>query len=72
MSESSPDLPELKQEEKDVALLREALRVLLGKLGYNQEARVPIILLIDGSLVLLTVIYYYAYLRIRDIHNRLK
>lgn len=46
--------------------------VLLGRLGYSMQARVPVILMIDGSLVLLTAIYFYAYVKIRGIRNRLK
>lgn len=46
--------------------------VLLGKLGYSVQARVPVIFMIDGSLLLLTGIYFYAYLQIRAIRNRLK
>ncbi len=48
------------------------ISVLLGKLGYNIQARIPIILLIDGSLIFLTMVYIYAYFRIRRIRNRIE
>lgn len=48
------------------------MSVLLGTLGYSMETRVPVIFLIDGSLVILTAIYFYAYFQIRAIRNRLK
>ena len=46
--------------------------VLLGKLGYSMQARVPVIFLIDGSLVILTLTYFYAYFRIRGIRNKIE
>ncbi len=45
--------------------------VLLGALGISMEARVPIILLIDGSLVVLTLTYIYAYFSIRAIRKHI-
>ncbi len=47
------------------------ISVGLGALGYNMEARVPIIFLIDGSLILLTWVYIYAYFRIKKIRDSL-
>ncbi len=45
------------------------ITVLLGMLGVSMEARAPIIILIDGSLVLLTATYIYAYYSIRAIRK---
>lgn len=44
--------------------------VFLGALGLSMEARIPIIILVDGSLVLLTATYIYAFFKIREIRSR--
>ncbi len=46
--------------------------VSLGALGYSMQTRVPIIFLIDGSLILLMAVYFYVYFRIRTIRNRIE
>lgn len=44
--------------------------VLLGALGVGMQARIPIIIMIDGSLVLLAIVYIYAYFQVRAIRKR--
>lgn len=46
--------------------------VALGALGYSMQTRVPIIFLIDGSLVILNSVYIYAYFRIKALRNSIK
>ncbi len=47
------------------------ISVLLGFIGVGMAARIPVIILIDGSLILLMGTYIYAYFRIRAIRAKI-
>jgi len=47
------------------------IAVVLGLLGLSYAARTPIILLVDGSLFLVTFVNWYAYFLIKGIINRM-
>lgn len=52
--------------------LAQLTSVALSVVGLSYQARTPVIFLIDGSLLVVTVASWYAFFKVRDIYGHIK